>query len=85
MLTDDRSLERLAVPDEHSVIARVSLSSDMRQIEEALKSLKDEYRELVILRYIEGLSTGEIARILDKRKGAVRVTLHRALAALREE
>ena len=56
----------------------------MEKIEEKLMGLKDEYREIIILRYIDDLSINEIAQIVDKKKGAVRVILFRALNALRE-
>lgn len=85
LLADTEAMERVPAPEHKNVAASVSLNFDMHLVEQALKSLKDDYRELVILKYIEGLSTVEIARITDKSKGAVRVTLHRALNALREE
>ena len=46
--------------------------------------MKDEYREVIILKFIEELSISEIAKILDKSKGAVRVLLHRALKVVRD-
>lgn len=82
---NDEQLTEVAEPEERGLMAVAVRSSDMRHIERALGKLKDEYREVVILRYIEGLATADIARVLDKTKGAVRVTLHRALDALREE
>jgi RNA polymerase sigma factor (sigma-70 family) len=39
----------------------------------------------VVLHYLEDLSVPEIAKTLDKTEEAVRVTLHRALKALRNE
>lgn len=85
ILSDEATLERVPAPEEVSAAAQVALASDMVTVENALKGLKDEYRELLILKYIEGYATHEIAQILEKQKGAVRVAIHRALAALREE
>ena len=85
LLADESMLERVPSPEETSVVARVTAASDMAMVERALKGLKDEYRELLIMKYIEGYATHEIAEILEKQKGAVRVALHRALQALREE
>lgn len=48
-----------------------------------LSELKDEYREMIVLRYIEDLSIGEIAEIQGKKRGTVRVEAHRALRALK--
>ena len=38
--------------------------------------------DVVLLRVLGGLSVGEVAKILDKRPGAVRVLQHRALRTL---
>lgn len=45
--------------------------------------LKQEQQHLIALRYGAGLSTDEIARATGKSAGSVRVSLHRALRALR--
>jgi RNA polymerase sigma-70 factor (ECF subfamily) len=57
---------------------------DLATLETALHELKDEYREVIVLRYVEDLSTTEIAAILDKNKGAVRVLQYRAQEALKK-
>lgn len=49
-----------------------------------LKKLKDEYREALILKFVNELSTAEIAEILGKTRGNVRVLLHRAERALKK-
>lgn len=56
----------------------------IEKIQDKLLGLKDEYREVIILRFVEGLSINEIAEIVGKKNGAVRVILFRALNALRE-
>ena len=62
-----------------------SLDSDMNRVKLVLADIKDDYQEVIIWHYIEDLSIPEIAGILDKSEGAVRVTLHRALGAIREK
>ena len=54
-------------------------------VKQSLQNLKGEYQEVIIWRYVDDLSISEIAKILDKPKGTVRVTLHRALKALKNE
>jgi len=49
----------------------------------ALQGLPQVQREVVQLRFGEGLRCAEIAAVLGKREGAVRVLLWRALALLR--
>jgi RNA polymerase sigma-70 factor (ECF subfamily) len=41
--------------------------------------------EVVLLRVVAGLDVAEVARILGRRPGAIRVAAHRALARLRAE
>ena len=55
------------------------------QLAEALSRLPDEYRDVILMRNIEGLSHDEIARRMDRSAGAVRMLWVRALARLREE
>ncbi len=52
------------------------------RLEKALDELKPEYKEIIVLKKIEGLSHAEIAEQLGKNKGAVRMLLARAMAAL---
>jgi RNA polymerase sigma factor (sigma-70 family) len=49
---------------------------------EALGELSDAQRETVVLHYVEGYSTAEIAALRGESPGAVRVRLHRARARL---
>lgn len=50
----------------------------------ALDVLPEEQKAIVVLRFIEGYDVKTVARILQKRSGAVRVAQHRAIAALRQ-
>ncbi len=54
----------------------------MTKIEQDLKKLKSEYQEVIVLHYINELSIKEIAEILNKKRGNVRVLLHRAIKTL---
>ena len=49
-----------------------------RAMEGALARIRPEYREVVILRYQEGLTHPEIAEILGLPSGTVKTYLHRA-------
>ncbi len=50
----------------------------------ALNRLREAYRDVLVLRFLEGLGSDEIAHILGKSSGSVRVLQHRALKALRK-
>lgn len=53
-------------------------------VHEAIEQLPENYREVVILRDIEQLSTDEAAEVLGITPGNVRVRLHRARQALHD-
>jgi RNA polymerase sigma-70 factor, ECF subfamily len=53
------------------------------QIEEAIGSLRPEYRTAVLLRHVEGYTYEEIAHIMDVPLGTVKTYLHRARGELR--
>ena len=87
-LRDDVSLDQSEnaqniADDRQDIIGDIDINLDKDKIILKLNALKDDYRELIILRYIEDLSISEIAQIQGKTKGAVRVEAHRALRALK--
>ena len=53
------------------------------ELQEAMTPLTQEQRQVVLLRFIDGLSTREAAQILGKAEGAIKSLQHRALAAMR--
>ena len=54
-------------------------------VQEAIRSLPERYRPIIVLRDIEGFSTQETAQILDITPANVKVRLHRARLFLREK
>ncbi|MFH1111923.1 MAG: RNA polymerase sigma factor [Patescibacteria group bacterium] len=56
----------------------------LAEIETALKKLKPDQQEIIILAHIEGFSLKEISVIIGKSHGAARVDLHRALKELKQ-
>ncbi len=53
-------------------------------IKEALKKLPEIQSEVIVLRFIEGLSSKEVGKILKKSDGAIRIIQYRALKKLKE-
>ncbi len=70
---------------EQQLEEKEKINSDLALIQQKLKEIKDNYQDVIIWRYIDGLSIGEISQILDKSKGATRVLIHRAMGKLREQ
>lgn len=66
------------------ILKQAKISSDISMVTERLLELKDEYREIIIMRYIDELTIKEIAKVLDKSRGNIRVLTFRALKALKE-
>jgi len=58
------------------------LSIDKDMLVESIKKLTRQQQEVLVLKYIVGMSSDEIATVVGKRAGAVRALQHRALAAL---
>jgi RNA polymerase sigma-70 factor (ECF subfamily) len=78
-------------PDERKVAGHVptgeeALSSDetSARVRAAVAALSPRDREVVVLRYFEDLSPGDIAGLTRQSKNAVEVRLHRARARLAE-
>jgi len=55
------------------------------QLADALARLPEDYREVLILRHLEGLDFPDVAQRMNRSAGAVRVLWTRALKKLREE
>lgn len=79
------SAEYAVLPDPYDMKEKAHNSSDIAIIKQAITKLSDDYQEVLVCHYIEDLPISEIAKITGKTEGAVRVTLHRAIKALREE
>jgi RNA polymerase sigma-70 factor, ECF subfamily len=52
------------------------------QIHSALKHLTHDQQRVIVLRFLEGYSTSEVAAMMDKDADAIRALQHRALRAL---
>jgi RNA polymerase sigma-70 factor, ECF subfamily len=63
--------------------AAAEASFEQQRLRRAILQLGVDEQQVVILRFIEGFEFAEIASILKKKEGNVRVILHRALAKLR--
>jgi RNA polymerase sigma-70 factor (ECF subfamily) len=54
-----------------------------QEVRRTLEQLREDYRTVLILRFLSDLSPGETAHVMERTEGAVRILQHRALAALR--
>lgn len=61
------------------------LNSDIDIIKSAIQKLKKDYQDILIWYYLEDMPTAEIAELLNKPVGTVRVMIHRGLKCLKDE
>ena len=79
---EETDTETLMPSDESNTLeAAVDRFEGTRALQ-ALKQLPDLYREVLTLRYVEGLSPKEIADIVEESENAVSVRIHRGLKKL---
>ena len=61
------------------------LKEQLQEVYQAMNQLKRTYREVLILRLIEGISTEETAEILGWSEAKVSTTLHRAIKEMQKQ
>lgn len=65
-----------------TTLDKVIADEERDALVQAVECLPEEQRRVIFLRFVEGMNHAEIARILDKSRGACRIIQHRALTAL---
>jgi RNA polymerase sigma-70 factor (ECF subfamily) len=81
---EDESAEYLLPPDETNTLESAIDRFDGKLALERVKELPENYREVLLLRYVDGLSPKEIAKEIDESENAVSVRIHRGLKKLKE-
>ncbi len=74
VVADATDLEREAVTRDEAATAL-----------RAVRALPDDRRRALLLRFVDEMSTAEIAGVLGRSEGAVRVLIHRALGSVARE
>lgn len=78
----------LNLPDEtrkHNPIKNTERAFDKQILWKAMSSIRKVYQDILICKFINGLSNEEIADVLNKSEGSVRILQFRALKALKNE
>lgn len=77
---------RLSQPDYAEVVENeIDIEVEMKSIKSAMQTLTGDQQQVLMLKFIEGMSNDEIARHLGKREGAVRALQMRGLRALAKQ
>jgi RNA polymerase sigma-70 factor (ECF subfamily) len=85
---DDVSLDKLD-PDSSIIPAvehiDVEMKMQLEKVSAAIKELKPDYQDVIILRFVEDLPLKEVAAILKKSEGAIKLAQHRAIIELKKK
>lgn len=77
--TDEGDFAELSESTTEALAATI----DGRQAFALVKDLPEEYREVIIFRFVDGLGPKEIAELIEETENVVSVRIHRALKILR--
>lgn len=83
ILIEDSLEELSGAEDEETSDVLVLRQEEMAEIKKALIQINPNYQDVIFWYYIDELPIIDIAEILNKNEGAVRVLIHRAVKALR--
>ncbi len=75
--------QNIAVPN--NTENDVFYTEDVAQIHRCLKELSPEYREVLMLRFLEQMSYEQISQVINCRLGTVKSRIHYAKLALKKE
>jgi RNA polymerase sigma-70 factor (ECF subfamily) len=76
-------LDESLVSNDADPVLEAERNLDINQVVQAVGQLTQAQRDVIELRFAGELSTAEVAKVLGKSQGAVKVMQHSALAALR--
>lgn len=65
--------------------ASVVNSQEMEDLLKAIRQLPPDRQQLLILKFVEGMSNAEVSVIMMRSEGAIKSLYHRTLIALRDE
>jgi len=77
-------LEERLISSDIDPVLEAEKNLDIQRVVQAVGQLTQAQRDVIELRFAGGLSTAEVAKVLGKSQGAVKVLQHSALAALRK-
>jgi RNA polymerase sigma-70 factor (ECF subfamily) len=73
------------IRDTHDTEDLVEAREEIMRLLEAVRSLPDDRREAMIMRFALGMDNREIARTLGRTEGATKVLIHRSIKQLEKQ
>ena len=83
VLTDDGNIKAESVSSEPSILEQLEKKEFQQKVQGCINSLDDEFKEVLILRDIQGFSYDEISKMLKIAEGTVKSRLFRSREALK--
>ena len=80
----EEEAENIAVVKEEQE-HEVDLGIEKGKLEQYLSELKDEYKQVLVMRFINDMSIKEISQVTNKTRGNVRILIYRALQVLKKK
>jgi RNA polymerase sigma-70 factor (ECF subfamily) len=74
-----------ALADPGDIVRQAEIRDEATVALAAVRRLPDDRRRAIVLRFVDEMSTAEIAGVLGRSEGAVRVLIHRALRSVAAE
>ena len=83
VLTDDGNIKAESVSNEPSILEQLEKKEFQQKVQVCINSLDDEFKEVIVLRDIQGFSYDEISEMLKIAEGTVKSRLFRSREALK--
>ncbi len=83
-MTEVKLTERLAAAEDNSPFHQVVQNERKQQLMQAIHQLTNEQRDVILMRFIEGIDIQGVAKAINKTPGAVKGLQYRAVRALAE-
>lgn len=80
---DHLPLDEMHLPTHAGPEILIETKLTQERLQQALLKLSDDQQQVIILRFVEGLSNAETAQILGRSEGAIKALQHRGLVSLR--
>lgn len=72
-----------SLPEIVDLDGETDLYPEQKQLQEKLDELRPEYKQVLVLRYVEDQPIARVAQIMKKKEGNIRALTHRALSELK--
>ena len=71
------------LPELVDIEGETDLYPEQGRLQQALEELRPEYKQVLVLRYVEDQPIAKVAQIMKKKEGNIRALTHRALQELK--